>query len=129
MINYAQKANKFHNQFERQKKRVWDKLVSRRNLLKERYGATLPNYSGQIFDDAILIKLLLTYRYYSKIQNRSIKTLTITLSSSDFIDRSYVHREEIIYQVLEHFKKHGITSKLSKSGGSYLIKLTTNLED
>jgi hypothetical protein len=127
MISFARQANlQFQKNLERRQK-LYNLINKRREKIAHTLGVNIPKYSRILFDDPLLVKLVLTSHYWSRIEKRSIKTMNIDWRASDFHEPNHPLRDDVFLKVINHFAKHNIKMKIKYSNNDqyYKISLTT----
>lgn len=108
MIQIAKQMNlEFKKNYER-KVRLNKRFDRRRKHLAAVRQRSFDKYSSQMIVDPVSLYLFLTLDYLSRVQKRSVKTMTIELSGSVFIDKESILLDEMFEKVIKQFAKHKI---------------------
>lgn len=108
MIQFAKQMNLEFQKNEERRVKLNNRFTRRRQYLAQVKQTTFNQYSHQMFVDPVSLYLYLTLNYWRRVEKRSVKTMSLEMHLSNFIDQDSVFFDEIFEKVIKQFAKHQI---------------------
>lgn len=108
MIKLAKELNLEFKKNEHRKQLIINKFNQRRKFLAQGKQHDFVQYTNTMYVDPVSLYLFLTFKYWQRIEKRSVKTMSFYIDQHTIIDKDSVLLDEMFEKVIKHFAKHQI---------------------